>query len=255
METRSYKPYIVTILLLLGTIAALAFTVDVDLTDEAGIIVLLPDEAGRWNGEEIRFCQRSGCFRQWTISQLEHPDVCPSCDGEVREGAKAELKLLPPDTKIHKKQYKTEDGVFLNAGIVLSGNDRASIHRPELCLTGQGSTITNSIPYIVEFEQRKPLEVKILELKKTGLTPQGESYTYSTFYAYWFVGKDRETSEHLKRMYYMATDRVFRNVAHRWAYISVSGVQGQFGSKDEYKEAVGELIREIYPPMMKFDAS
>ena len=59
--------------------------------------------------------------------------------GEV---AVAELlrDILPADTGFSRKNYafvadRTRD-VFLS--IVLSGRDRTSIHRPELCLVGQG---------------------------------------------------------------------------------------------------------------------
>ena len=54
-----------------------------------------------------------------------------------------ERAILPPDTGYSRKNYisvqdRTQQ-VFVS--IVLSGRDRTSIHRPELCLVGQGWTI------------------------------------------------------------------------------------------------------------------
>jgi exosortase len=54
-----------------------------------------------------------------------------------------EREILPPDTGYSRMQYvssRDRRAVFLS--IVLSGRDRTSIHRPELCLVGQGWTIT-----------------------------------------------------------------------------------------------------------------
>src|SRR5208337_3763291 len=54
-----------------------------------------------------------------------------------------ERAVLPPDTGYSTKLYVSREGpnrqVLLS--IVLSGRDRTSIHRPELCLVGQGWTI------------------------------------------------------------------------------------------------------------------
>lgn len=253
METKPYQPLFIIIGIMAATVLALAVTVDVDLTDEAGIYLELPSKVGQFTGEELRFCQRSGCYRTWPMSELEHPDVCPNCEGELRSGARAEIKVLPKDTQIHKKQYLNPDsGISLNAGIVLSGNDRTSIHRPELCLSGQGSVITNQYFVEVPIQGRKPLDVKVLELERTAQMASGKTVNFSTFYAYWFVGRDRETAVHTSRMFYMAADRIFRNVAHRWSYISVSGVIDQFEDLN-YEDSVVEFISQMYPHIIKHE--
>jgi hypothetical protein len=51
----------------------------------------------------------------------------------------------------------------------------------------------------------------------------GDNGADYSFYAYWFVGKDRETASHVQRMIWMAADRIFRGVSHRWAYIAIYG--------------------------------
>ena len=65
------------------------------------------------------------------------------------------------------------------------------------------------------------------------------------YYAYWFVGKDRETPFHLERMFWMAWDRIIHNVAHRWAYIAVAGDRSL--SNDDHVEQVRGFIHDIYP--------
>jgi len=66
------------------------------------------------------------------------------------------------------------------------------------------------------------------------------------YYAYWFVGKDRETPHHLERMFWMAYDRIVRNVAHRWAYLSVAGIRDVVGGR-LYIEEIKDFVRDFYP--------
>jgi len=66
------------------------------------------------------------------------------------------------------------------------------------------------------------------------------------YYAYWFVGKDRETPHHLERMFWMAYDRIVRNVAHRWAYLSVAGIRDVDGGR-LYIEEIKDFVRDFYP--------
>jgi exosortase len=69
--------------------------------------------------------------------------------GQRAEVSPAERDILPADTGYSRKNYafvsdRTRD-VFLS--IVLSGRDRTSIHRPELCLVGQGWTIESAMQH------------------------------------------------------------------------------------------------------------
>ena len=100
----------------------------------------------------------------------------------------------------------------------------------------------------VDFDQRDPLDVRVLELVNTRTAPDGTLISqYRSYYAYWFVGKGRETSNHYWRMYYMASDRIWHNIAHRWAYISVSGIRDE--SNDDHLNEIKEFVRELYPHM------
>src|SRR5690606_1661415 len=64
--------------------------------------------------------------------------------GRRAEVTQVERDILPPDTGYSRRSYvalhQPSRQVFLS--IVLSGRDRSSIHRPELCVAGQGWTIT-----------------------------------------------------------------------------------------------------------------
>lgn len=245
MEKKSLTPYVVVVALMLATSLALAFTVNVNITDEAGVSLDLPDQVGDWTGKEILFCRNAECQKAFTVDQLKDRAVCPDCGGMMSSMSYIEALQLPDDTLMVKKQYEDPAGRQIVAAIVLSGKERASIHRPQVCLTGQGREITTSLTLPVPIEGREPLRVMLLELYKQWPLPGGRVRDENMYYAYWFVGKNRETPYHTMRMVYMAADRVFFNVAHRWAYISVTGLREAQG--EAHRELVTKFISELYP--------
>ena len=109
---------------------------------------------------------------------------------------------------------------------------------------GQGNEIIKSTVIQVPMKERKPLDVMVLDLIRRHRVGD-EVVEGTTYYAYWFVGKDRETASHIKRMVWMGTDRIFRNVAHRWAYISVGGIREKEG--DAHHQEVSSLLHDLYP--------
>ncbi len=246
MEIRVFKPYFVVIGLLVMTSLALAFTVDVGVSDEAGVNVQLPDQVGEWKGDELLFCQAPACQETHYVSALTNRDVCPTCSGKLDSMSKAERDLLPPDTLLLKKRYTAPGGAVLFASVVMSGRERSSIHRPQLCLVGQGNEIVKSTVVPVALDGRRELDVMVLDMLRRWRAPDGRQGEQPSYYAYWFVGKGRETPHNLQRMIWMATDRIFYNTSHRWAYISVSGTRDPEGL---YIKGMQEFVGQMYPYM------
>jgi len=248
METRVLTPYLILIVALLGTSIALAFTVDTAVSDEAGIRLELPPTVNAWAGDELRYCQNPTCLERYVSSELVDPDTCPACANPLHSMTFAERQLLPLDTTLFKKRYTNGSGKAIFATVVLSGKERGSIHRPEVCLVGQGRSIVGRSVLTVPFEDRKPLKVSVLDLlyeqRLRGGKPGPEIQSY---YAYWFVGKDRETPYHLERIIWMGLDRVMRNVAHRWAYIGIGG--GRKPGTQAYRDEIRSFVQGLYPQM------
>lgn len=245
METKALKPYFVVIGLLLLTSLALAFTVDVKTSDEAGVRLDLPDRVGQWIGQDMRFCQNPGCLREYRIGELDGATKCPACGAPLDTMTRSERDLLPPDTEIVKKDYRLPSGAGIYVTIVLSGRERASIHRPQVCLVGQGYEIVKSTVVPVSMEGRNPLDLMSLEMIRRGRTADGRSVEIPAYFAYWFVGKGRETPYHVQRMIWMASDRILHNVSHRWAYIAVSGYREP--DSESYREQLQAFVKDFYP--------
>ena len=247
METTSLKPYFVVIGLLILTSLLLASSVDVRVLDEAGIKVALPDKVGDWQGVEILYCQGRTCQRDYRAGEVSSSNTCPVCGSPVGPMTLSEKEILPADTTLLRKQYANPSGNRVYVTIVLSGKERVSIHRPQVCLVGQGNEIAHTEDLEVPLEGRKPLDVVALELLRRVRNAEGAQLEAASYYAYWFAGKGRETPSHTQRMIWMATDRIFHNVAHRWAYISVSGSRDK--DTDDYRQEVISFIHDLYPQL------
>ncbi len=247
MNVKELKPYFVVIGLLLVTSLALAFTVDVSVSNKAGVRVYFPDRVNAWMGDELRFCQNPDHRATFHMSELSDPDTCPECGAKLSSMTIAEKKLLPEDTILLKKKYENPAGETVHASIVLSGTQRSSIHRPQVCLVGQGNEIIRDQVISVPLPGREPLDVMVLDMIRRHKRANGDTIEMYTYYAYWFVGQNRETPYHIERMFWMASDRILFNVAHRWAYISVSGVRER--TSNAHHDEIREFIGELYPEM------
>ncbi len=156
----------------------------------------------------------------------ELPMVAGSFVGESEDPGTRERDLLPADTIIKKRKYHTpgrsiENRDLAHASLVIAGNDTRSIHRPEVCLDGQGWTITSSTVREVKMISGVILRVRDLAIQRQELRPDRSKLLLRAHYIYWFVGSDISTPSNLERQLLSFRDSVLRNVNHRWAYPSV----------------------------------
>jgi hypothetical protein len=176
--------------------------------------------------------------------------------GPLEGLTEGERKILPPDTEGARRVYKDGAGHEIFCSVVLEGRDVTSIHRPELCLTGQG------------FELEKPriegikvatapdglLEVSRLDAARTVQLTDGRTVKTQSIFLYWFVGKERVTPSHPKRILITTFDRVFRNRNARWAYILIHAPLGNqsglnVAPEDERAtmQVVAKFVQDLYP--------
>ena len=72
---------------------------------------------------------------------MDLPTLVGEYWGTSEKVSPSELALLPGDTEFEKKIYQDLTGNSLTAQVVLSGGEKRSIHRPEVCLLGQGWSV------------------------------------------------------------------------------------------------------------------
>lgn len=252
MRSESAKTAFATAAMLAGVVlCALAcrFFGGSGSADEAGIVMQLPEIVYPWKGTTFWFCQNPECRKAFLSNECTFGTPCPECGGELLQMNIPERTILPADTEIVRRYYDTPQHFLpLNVSIVLSGADRSSIHRPEVCQTAAGHEIVQRrrIRVPLSWRPEKPLEVTVLEMTRHG-GADGTPPQHS-FYAYWFIGaKGRETASHWKRFWWMARDRVFGGISHRWAYIAVFGPRtpGEDGYLNLLSAFVSQLHRKV----------
>ena len=140
--------------------------------------------------------------------------------GQRTEVTAAEHAILPPDTGFSRMNYlKLSDArqqVFLS--IVLSGRDRSSIHRPELCVVGQGWTIRGVTEHRFNVASGESFPATVLHVQRVVQTPRG-AVLVPQLIVYWFVGGDTVEPTYWKRLVRDAWNRVVHARADRWAYV------------------------------------
>ena len=253
MERNLFKPFLSIVVLMTIAVFALAFTVDVALDFVPGVNMNLPDQVEGWDGNELRFCHNpEACASEYRdasfyIRDLEIPDICPDCGEPLFNMSRSEYEVLPKDTEFIKSAYTNGDGGRISASIVLSGTARDSIHRPQRCLKGQGNSLDGEYTLEVPLEGRAPLNIRVIKASREFRTAEG-IVPYYSYYAYWFVGQDRETPYHLGRMFWLAWDRVVRSTANRWAYIAVYGMRDAEGTA--YEKDIIDFVQKVYPYLL-----
>jgi hypothetical protein len=164
------------------------------------------------------------------------------------EPAPIERSILPPDTGFSRKRYVNLDhpGQDVVLSIVLSGRDRTSIHRPELCLVGQGWTIDRTSRHRFSYPgvPSGAFEATVLNVHKE-VTIGGVRRSVPNVFAYWFVGDDRVVATQVRRVLFDAWIRISRGRAPRWAYIFL-----QTGSEQgvERMQAILDLALPAFEP-------
>jgi Protein of unknown function (DUF3485) len=203
--------------------------------DDSGVVMSLPESAGVFAG------------RPGEVSQIEKD-------------------VLPSDTGIVRMEYRTtglggatQD--LVTASIILAGSERRSIHRPEVCLTGQGWSLIEARTIPVSIAQGEDMLVRDLLIEKPVTLKTGEKRMVRAHYVYWFVGGDVTTPSHWTRMWLSARDSVLRNVNHRWAYPALMAMvtdgfkPGELNERnrtaDETLTLITALIRELAPKFQK----
>ena len=143
----------------------------------------------------------------------EAPDVkLAEIDGyrsEPVEVSEAERHVLPDDTGFDKRRYEDEDGNWYQVSMVIGGRSKSSIHRPELCLPGQGFQMM--APRTAE---SGGVEWHLVTLARGAVPACGFAYTF-------FNQDGYRTSSHLKRIFRDVWDRSIRGRIDRWVMITV----------------------------------
>ena len=186
------------------------------------------------------------------VVEILMPESVPGWTSQIFTNIEEVLeKQLPKDTSFRVRGYTAADGQFVEITTVLMGSDRSSIHRPQICLTGQGWAVDEARSAVesIRMERPTPYDLPVNKLLATRQTPDGKggTQTIRCLYVYWFVDEDRLTaSANQWMLWWMPRDLLLHGKQERWAYISLFApcLPGQEAAT---YERVKKLIASIVP--------
>lgn len=161
------------------------------------------------------------------VLEILMPETVPGWTSTITTNSEDILrKQLPADSSFRVRAYQAEDGLFAQITTVLMGSDRSSIHRPQICLTGQGWQIDAAQSKVEKLRMEQPVayDLPINKLIATHQVPDGRGgkQNIRCLYLFWFVDGTRITaSENEWKLRWMPRDLLVDGVLGRWAYISV----------------------------------
>ena len=249
MKLQKYTPYIVVLALLGIAFICIRNAPEITMLRDPGVVDSLPDRVGEWFGEDLSYCQNESCMKAVPVSELSGRKMCPTCGGEmVTTWALSEKRLLPADTVLVRKLYRCASKSSMVVSMVISSSEEVSIHRPQMCLTGQGYDISEEQTCEIILSNQKPLRIRVLNLFRRWQGEEGRMMEVPGFYAYWFVSQRHETSSSAWRIFYATWDRVVHGQVFRWAYVSVAGERAVGSSELDHQLEL--FLRDLYPQII-----
>jgi hypothetical protein len=133
--------------------------------------------------------------------------------------------------------------------VVLMGTDRASLHKPQFCLTGAGWTIIKTELDKIHMERPFAYDLPVIKLTVAGeFNHEGRPVKVHGVYAYWYVadGELSAAPSGSDRMWSIARELITTGILQRWAYVSYFSY-GPPGAEDEIYERLKKLISVSVP--------
>jgi hypothetical protein len=207
----------------------------------------LPDGSGGWQGCPILFCQNDQCCRSWTPDTAQYEGgqpLCPVCNGKLDPWSLGERRSLDPNTLLSHRLYTNTTQGRLTISLVVSPSNVNSIHRPQTCLFGQGYRIVKQEEMTVPLRNRPPLKLTLLQLSRQSHDATGRATEITSFVAYRFMDKRRQTPSHTSLTFHLIWDRLAHGRLSRWAYITISSEWDV--SESVFRQQVNDLIDAFY---------
>ena len=186
-------------------------------------------------GDAILYCQQENCTRMFLDSQLEGATNCPACGAALDGRSLGENTVLPKDTTILKRVYRSGWGTRFIVSAVISGAGKSSIHRPELCLPAQGFQMSDPTDLDVS---GRPFHA--IQVNSRAASPALLAYTF-------FNQDGVRTASHLRRIFLDTWDRSVHNRVDRWVMVTVhvSAPDGFMLSRPHDRRELEDFLRKI----------
>jgi len=242
---RAMAPCLLAPVLAIACQAAVLLSPRPEMEPDDFIAASQPVQVGSFRGQTPWFCQNDQCLSSFDEDELHATatdtlPVCPRCGKPLARFSLGEKTWLPADTRIVKRNYSCGDGGMLAVSVVVSGASRLSIHRPEMCLPGQGFQILSTQSRTLQLGQGRTLRVNVVQAARAGERPIG--------FLYWFVNARCETTSHWVRIFSDVWARCLHNRVNRWCMVTV--FSSQSAEDPATLRMLESFVAEWYPRML-----
>lgn len=162
--------------------------------------------------------------------EIVYPEI-PGMRWESLEMSDAERETLPKDTVIVRRRYTGTDGHWYQVSAVVGGRSKSSVHRPELCLPGQGFQMSDPRTVLVGGTNWRRLT-----LMKGGTPPSSFAYTFTN-------GTGFKTSSHLVRILTDVWDRSILGRIDRWVMLTVVSSRSDEAGFSRFLEQMEGVVK------------
>ncbi len=178
----------------------------------------LPESIGVWEGENLFYSLDPEVQRVFRDADLIEPGVCPVSGAGLASVSPRERALLPRDVEIDRRLYRGPEGLQRHVIMLITGESREGIHRPDWCLVAQNVPIGDLFFLPVESATGERFDVGVYPILARGASEDSRPIQY---FVYWFEGHHVRTAYHWSRILRAGWDRLRTGRAQRWAYFSI----------------------------------
>ena len=189
---------------------------------------------------------------------MQLPSSVSGMQGTSLEATAQEMNALTEGVKIERKLYVSDTRNML-ATIVLSGPSRRALHRPDICLPGQGWGIAGKDELPVRLSDGREINVMMMRLFRDSVGDNGRLVRVRGLNLFWYQGyAEVRTADYYEHVFLTYFDSVFKNLNHRWALMSffMPYAEGELGVADPLAEAkametLRNMIGQVAPLVLK----
>jgi hypothetical protein len=183
--------------------------------------------------------------------QVDLPEKVLNYDSESIPLDEITTNTLPQDTSFGQRLYTAPDRFWIQNRVVLMRTDRASMHKPQFCLEGQGwridagASASDTVRVERPFAYDLPV-VKLITTKEEVV--DGRHMLARGVFVYWFVADDAMSASvyGFERMWLLAVKMLRTGVLQRWSYVSCFSVCAP-GQEDATYARMKQFIAEGTP--------
>lgn len=186
---------------------------------------------------------------------MQLPETFDEFEAEDIGMTSIEKQAFDEGVEMTRSLYKSPRGRQFICTLVLSGPIKRSLHRPEICMPGQGWKIERSEIIKLRTDDGRVQEATLLYLFKEHKSEDGRRMRTRAYNVYWYVGYDVATPSYTNHVILSHRDSVFRNINHRWGMASLFVVNPSrpVGQSDPLSSiATAAFITEIGGAMLPY---